>query len=160
MGLTLVERLVEMHGGTVEARSEGPGKGSEFTVRLPALPSEAEKPQPALVTWPPRAEVQVARALVIDDNFDVAESLTWVLAGLAREIKMVHSGAAALEVALGFEPDVIVCDIGMPGMDGYETCYRPRRLPGWERVIIAAVSGTAGRRTAGGRRRPGATATS
>src|SRR5205823_3658739 len=72
LGLTLVKRLVEMHGGTVGARSEGPGKGSEFVVRLPALPPDIEKPQPARAPGPPRATVQVARALVIDDNFDVA----------------------------------------------------------------------------------------
>jgi CheY-like chemotaxis protein len=125
----------------VEARSEGPGKGSEFTVRLPALPAEEAKPAPARVTGPRPAAAQVDRALVIDDNFDVAESMTWMLEGLAREIKMAHSGAAGLEAAPGFRPDVILCDIGMPGMDGYETCRHLRRLPGMEKVVIAAVSG-------------------
>ena len=83
--------------------------------------------------------MQVDRALVVDDNFDVAESMTWMLEGLAREIRMVHSGAAALEAAPEFRPDVILCDIGMPGMDGYETCRRLRQLPGLEKVVIAAV---------------------
>ena len=84
------------------------------------------------------------RALVIDDNIDVAESMTWILEGLAREIKMAHSGAAALEVAPEFQPDVILCDIGMPGMDGYETCRRLRRLPGLEKVVMVALSGYGG----------------
>ena len=83
----------------------------------------------------------VDRALVIDDNFDVAESMTWMLEGLAREIKMVHSGQAALDRAPQFRPELIVCDIGMPGMDGYETCRRLRQVPGMEKTLIAAVSG-------------------
>ena len=81
---------------------------------------------------------------MIDDNFDVAESITWMLEGLAREIKMVHSGQAALELAPGFKPDVIVCDIGMPGMDGYDTCRGLRLIPGLEKVVIAAVTGYGG----------------
>src|SRR5262249_23277385 len=90
---------------------------------------------------PPPSAVQVDRALVVDDNFDVAESLTWALEGLAREIKMVHSGPAAIEAAGQWRPDIILCDLGMPGMDGYETCRRLRRLPGLENALIAAVSG-------------------
>jgi CheY-like chemotaxis protein len=84
---------------------------------------------------------QVGRALVIDDNFDVAETTTWMLEGLASEVRMVHSGAAALETAPEFRPDVILCDIGMPRMDGYETCRRLRQVPGMEKTLIAAVSG-------------------
>jgi PAS domain S-box-containing protein len=144
LGLTLVRRLVEMHGGTAEARSDGPERGSEFIVRLPALPADDATPAAPRPPGPPRAAVQVARALVIDDNVDVAESMTWMLEGLAREIKMVHSGPAALELVPEWRPDVILCDIGMPGMDGYETCRRLRRAPGLAGVVIAAVSGYGG----------------
>ena len=83
----------------------------------------------------------VARALVIDDNVDVAESLTWLLEGLAHEVKFALSGAAALQLASDFRPEIIFCDIVMPEMDGYETCRRLRQLPGLEHVVIVAVSG-------------------
>jgi CheY-like chemotaxis protein len=88
--------------------------------------------------------VQVNRALVVDDVPDIAEAFVWMLEGLAREIKMVHSGAAAVELARAWRPDLVVCDLGMPGMDGYETCRRLRQLPGLERVVIASVSGYGG----------------
>jgi CheY-like chemotaxis protein len=133
-----------MHGGTVEAHSDGPGQGSEFVVRLPALPAEADKPPSARPAGPPPAAVPVDRALVVDDVPDIAESLTWMLEGLAREVKMAHSGAAAVELARDWRPDVILCDLGMPGMDGYETCRRLRRLPGLEGAVIASVSGYGG----------------
>ncbi|HVJ82278.1 MAG TPA: response regulator, partial [Planctomycetia bacterium] len=71
-------------------------------------------------------------------------SMTWILDGLASEIKMVHSGAAAVELARNWSPAVVLCDIGMPGMDGYETCRRLREVPGMERAVIAAVSGYGG----------------
>jgi two-component system CheB/CheR fusion protein len=78
---------------------------------------------------------------VVDDNRDVAETLTWTVDGLAREVKMVHSGAAALDLVRQWRPDIILCDLGMPGMDGYETCRRLRQAPGLERTLIVAVSG-------------------
>jgi CheY-like chemotaxis protein len=109
-----------------------------LTVRLPALPAEEVRPPPARGTGPPQAAAQVNRALVVDDNFDVAESMTWMLDGLAREVKMVHSGPAALELVRGWRPDIIVCDIG------YETCKQLRQLAGLEKVVIAAVSGYGG----------------
>jgi two-component system CheB/CheR fusion protein len=161
LGLTLVKRLIEMHAGTTEAHSDGPGRGSEFILRLPLLRDEGggmrdeEKtsaaapssliPHPSsLIPHPSSLAVRVERALVVDDNPEVAEGIIWVLDGLAREIKMVHSGAAAIETARQWHPDLILCDLGMPIMDGYETCRRLRQLPGLGGVVIAAVSGYGG----------------
>ena len=126
----MVRRLVEMHSGTVEAHSDGPGRGSEFVIRLPALATAAGRPA-----------ARVDRVLVVDDNHDVAEALTLDLDGLAREIKTVNSGAAAVEAAERWRPDLILCGLGMPIMDGYETSRRLRQLPGLDGVVIAAVSG-------------------
>jgi two-component system CheB/CheR fusion protein len=170
LGLTLVKRLVEMHGGSVQARSEGPGKGSEFTVRLPLLlqkdegrgmrdesrkdeggrmrdeksREEASDRQRPLLPSSFIPHPSSLRVLVVDDSSDVAETLAWMLQGLAQEIQMVHSGLAAIQRVRQFLPDVILCDIGMPGMDGYETCRRLRQLPGLEKTLIAAVSGYGG----------------
>ncbi len=144
LGLALVKRLVEMHGGTVEAHSAGLGQGSAFVVRLPALP--AEPPAPAAPGAPPRlsaapAAVQVDRVLVVDDNPDVAESLVMLLEGLARDIRTAGNGPQALALARAFRPEVILCDIGLPGMDGCELARRLRQEPGLGEVLLAAVSG-------------------
>ncbi len=143
-GRTQGERRLEMHGGTVEAFSSGAGKGSEVVVRLPASPAQAEKPRPLQPPRQPRAVVPRERALVVDDNVDVAQSLTWILEELAREIRTVHSGTAALETAREWRPDIILCDLGMPQMDGYEVCRRLRQVPELEGVLIVAVSGYGG----------------
>jgi PAS domain S-box-containing protein len=144
VGLTLVKQLVEMHGGTVQALSEGPGKGSEFVVRLPALVADGEKkpppPRPALAPSAVAAAT-AACVLIVDDDLDVAESLAMLLEGLAQDIRMAHSGPEALEVARACLPNIILCDIGMPGMDGYEVARRLRQEPHLEKVLLAAVSG-------------------
>jgi signal transduction histidine kinase/DNA-binding response OmpR family regulator len=140
IGLTLVKSLVEMHGGSVRASSEGPGKGSEFVVRLPALP--ADPPPPSA-----NGSREVAgagarrRVLVVDDNVDGADSLAILLRAARHEVAVSHDGAAALREAEAFRPEVVLLDIGLPGMSGYEVARRLRQLPGLEGVLLVALTG-------------------
>ncbi len=123
LGLTLVRSLVRLHGGTVDARSEGLGKGCEFVVKLPlsTCPVEAATPR----ARPARPAVS-RRVLVVDDNLDAAEMLQEVLAAHGHEVETAHDGASALLAAREFEPDVMLLDIGLPGIDGYEVARRLR----------------------------------
>ena len=141
IGLTLVRRLVELHGGSVEAHSDGPGTGSEFIVRLPAL-TEVGVPAPA-VSQPqlPVANGVHRRALVVDDNVDAARSLAMLLKLAGHEVHTVHDGHAALGVVGEFQPDVIFLDIGLPGLDGYEIARRLRAMPEAEDVLLLALTG-------------------
>ena len=140
IGLALVRRLVEMHGGTVEVHSEGEGRGSEFAVRLPAAATEkaaaaAEGNGPPTPTGPAR------RILVVDDNVDAAESLSTLLSLDGHEVRTVHGGPAALEQVRAFCPQVVLLDIGMPGMDGYETARAVRDLQQGRAVVLVALTG-------------------
>ena len=140
IGLALVRRLTEMHGGTVTARSDGPGSGTEFTVRIPTLTAQR------VVTTDDagsdhRPVMQPCRILVADDNHDAAESLTLQLQLAGHEVKMVHDGLEALDVAKAFEPHIVLLDLGMPRLDGYETARR-MRLHSWgKRATLIAVTG-------------------
>jgi PAS domain S-box-containing protein len=138
IGLTIVRSLVELHGGRVEARSEGPRRGSEFIVRLPlagtARTAAGAAPEPG-----PRSHRN--RVLVVDDNRDAAESLGVLLALLGIETMTAHSGPAALEALDEFRPSVILLDLGMPGMDGYEVAQRVRQHPFGRRVTLVALTG-------------------
>jgi PAS domain S-box-containing protein len=140
IGLTLSRRLVELHGGTIEAHSEGLGKGSEFVIRLPALlqvspPDDAPAPAGA----PP--ELRPLRVLVVDDSEDTAEMMTALLEMDGHEIQVAHSGPAALETAAAFRPDVVLLDIGLPGLDGYQVAQRLRDDPTLKDVTLIAASG-------------------
>jgi PAS domain S-box-containing protein len=139
VGLTVVRSLVELHGGRVTAHSEGPGRGSEFVVHLPAVPQAAGEPEarfgPALAA-PPRR-----RVLVVDDNVDAAESLGELLRLEGHEVRVAHDGPSALEAAAVGRPELVVLDLGMPGMDGFEVARRLRRLPGLEGVVVVALTG-------------------
>jgi signal transduction histidine kinase len=137
VGLTLVKRLAEMHGGTAEARSAGPGKGSEFVVRLPAVPAPAAAPGTAP---PPVASPR--RVLVVDDNVDAALSLAILMRAKGHEASPVHEGAAVLEAARSFRPDVVLLDIGLPGdLSGYDLAPLLRQEPGFAGVLLVALTG-------------------
>jgi two-component system CheB/CheR fusion protein len=141
IGLTLVHRLVEMHGGSVQALSEGPGRGSEFVVRLPALP-EARVQQDNANGYCASAEpVPISRVLIVDDNADAADSLAMYLRLLGQEVRVANDGKMALEIAGSFRPSIVLLDIGLPGMDGYEVAQHLRRLPDANAMLLVALSG-------------------
>jgi signal transduction histidine kinase/ActR/RegA family two-component response regulator len=138
VGLTVVRSLVEMHGGTVEAFSVGRGQGSEFVIRLPRAapaPAATEVAASAAPTLAPR------RVLVIDDNIDAADSLVYLLEAFGHEVHGVHAAGAGLEEAKRFAPDVVLLDIGLPGMNGYEVAKALRRQPECAGALIVALTG-------------------
>jgi len=138
IGLTLVKRLVEMHGGSVSAHSEGPGRGSEFIVRLPVVPGE----QPAQAQAPQSTRpLTTHRILVVDDNQDGAESLATLLALNGHEVRTAHDGPTGLATAEEFRPDVILLDIGLPGMSGYEVANQLRKRPEFRTTWLIALTG-------------------
>jgi len=139
IGLALARSLVHLHGGQIEARSEGPGRGSEFSVRLPLFeaPSghaESER-NTAVAPELPR------RILVVDDDRDVADSFVMLLRCLGMDVRVAYGGAAALAAVAEFKPRLAFVDIGMPGMDGYETARQIRRVPAGQDLILVALSG-------------------
>lgn len=142
IGLTVVRRLVEMHGGTVEARSEGLGRGSEFMITLPILDSPGAVRQAAPPTVP--VAEQTLRILVVDDNRDSAESLAMLLELGGHEVRTSYDGVAALDAIAADRPDAVLLDIGLPGLDGYEVARRVRAMPGAAAVLLVAVSGYGG----------------
>jgi PAS domain S-box-containing protein len=143
IGLTLVRSLVEMHGGSVDAHSDGPGKGSEFVVRLPAL-SPKEKAggvRPQDGSRKPVGATPQRRILVVDDNVDAAESLAILLRIEGHDVRVAHDGPAALEAVEADPPDLVFLDIGMPVMNGYDVAQRLRQRPGLEHLLLVAMTG-------------------
>lgn len=140
IGLTLVKRLVGMHGGTVEARSEGIGHGSEFVVRLPVVP-EVTGLKPEQAPAPAQKTQNPLRVLIVDDNVDTAESLAMLLKLFGHETRVAHTGQRALQMAVAEKPDAVVLDIGLPGMDGYQVAERIRQHEELAGVRLIAVSG-------------------
>jgi signal transduction histidine kinase/ActR/RegA family two-component response regulator len=138
IGLTIVKRLVELHGGSVVARSDGPGAGSEFTVRLPIAEATAEaecRDEPA--PWRPASQ----RILVADDNSDSLESLSLLLEHEGNEVRTATDGVHAVAEAEAFRPDVVLLDVGMPNMNGYEACRRIRAQESNRNVLLIALTG-------------------
>jgi len=139
IGLGLAKQLVEMHGGSIGARSDGEWKGSEFTVRLPMTePPPTPIAETALADGPAPSG---CRILVVDDNFDSAESMATLLEHTGNECRMAHAGPEAIELAEAFAPNVILLDIGLPGMDGYEVCRAIREKSWGSDVWIIAMTG-------------------
>jgi signal transduction histidine kinase/ActR/RegA family two-component response regulator len=139
LGLALVRRLVELHGGTVDAASDGPGRGSEFVLRMPLAAAPAETPAPAAAA--PPAALPGMRILVVEDNADARETLRMLLESEGHEVLALADGAQALAQAPAFAPDVALLDLGLPGIDGYEVARALRASPECGGAFIAAISG-------------------
>lgn len=140
IGLALVKNLVEMHGGTVEARSAGVGHGSEFVVRLP-VSHEAPQPQPMTPPQETLVNKTARRILVVDDNRDAAESLAMLLKLSGHETYIAHDGLEAVEKAAQLSPDLILLDIGLPKINGLEAARRIRGLSQGKRLVLVALTG-------------------
>jgi signal transduction histidine kinase len=139
IGLSLVRRLVEMHGGRVEAHSDGPGQGSEFLVRLSAVFASGHEPH-----WADRQGAPASpryRILVVDDNKDAALSLAMLLRIVGHETRTAHDGLETVEAAKAFRPDVVLLDIGLPKLNGYDACRSIRAQPWGQGMVLIALTG-------------------
>lgn len=138
IGLSLAQKLVELHGGTVAANSAGLGQGSEFIVRLPALSPAIE---PIVFEERVKPGAQVSRVLVIDDNIDAADMLAMMLQMFGHEVQTAYTGEDALEIMVEYHADIVLLDIGLPGMNGYEIAQRLRQQPQTKEVRLIAMTG-------------------
>ena len=140
IGLALVEGLVRMHGGTVSAESDGPGKGTEFVVRLPALIENAVADQNHTPVAPPTRRMS-RRILVVDDNVDSASTLATLLELSGNQVDIAHDGLQAVEAANRMRPDVVLLDLGMPKLNGYDACRRIRQESWSANTVVIALTG-------------------
>jgi CheY-like chemotaxis protein len=141
LGLTVARRLVELHCGTVEARSAGSGQGSEFIVELPVAQASAARPVVDQASTAARVSPHGMRILVADDNTDSVQSLAMLLTLAGHEVRSASDGAEAIRVADEFRPDVAFLDIGMPNLDGYATARELRTRPWAQRLVLFALTG-------------------
>ena len=137
IGLALARRLVEMHGGEIAAQSDGPGLGSTFTITMPAC----ERRETLVPTRPPGVPRVDCRVLIVDDNQDAANTMAMLVEALGGSAAIAHDAASGLQGIAESAPDVVFLDIGMPGIDGYETCRQMRRRPSDKATAIIAVTG-------------------
>jgi CheY-like chemotaxis protein len=141
IGLTLARTLVHLHGGTIEAFSEGPGTGCEFLVRLPLAAMHGMTGEPSADADAHGAPAPMRRVLVVDDNHDAADSLGMLLQFLGAEVMVVHDGRSALAAMKTFKPSVVLLDLGMPEMNGLEVARRMREDPEARSATLVAVTG-------------------
>jgi two-component system CheB/CheR fusion protein len=143
VGLTIVRRVVEQHGGRVEARSAGLGRGSEFLVYLPHVPNPDLRAtgEAQASDMPVERDVVTRRILVVEDSPDGADTLALLLRVNGHEVRTAVDGPTALEAVGAFQPEVILLDIGLPGMSGYEVAARLRQLPGMASALLIALTG-------------------
>jgi CheY-like chemotaxis protein len=142
VGLTVVQRLVELHQGRVEVLSDGPGRGSEFRVVLPCISEVPQANDSSEQNVRPAEKVQKGmRVLVVDDNADAAESIAVLLRMEGHEVKTVSDGAQAIACSQVFAPSAVVLDIGLPGMSGYDVARRLRDLPATREALFIALTG-------------------
>jgi CheY-like chemotaxis protein len=137
IGLSLARRIVEMHGGSIAAASEGADRGSEFTVKLPMVLARSG----SHVDETADKRVYRRRVLIVDDNRDAADSLAMLLASLGADVQVAHDGAAALRICADWRPEVVFLDLGMPGMDGFEVVRRLRAEPALQGTRVVALTG-------------------
>ena len=140
IGLALVKNLVELHGGTVEAQSAGIGHGSEFTVRLPVL-ADLTEPLPPTPPARPPISMRSRRVLIVDDNHDSADSLAMLLKATGNETHTAYDGHAAVDEAMTFRPEVVLLDIGLPKLNGYDVARRIREKSWGKGMLLVAVTG-------------------
>lgn len=140
VGLSIVQKLVEMHGGAVEARSEGLGRGSEFVVRLPVSTAPGERPAPPTTPTDQHGD-HTLRVLVVDDNVDGCEMLAHLLRLQEYGVQIAHTGPEAIAITQSWRPDVVLLDIGLPGLDGYEVARRLRADPTLKGLKLIATTG-------------------
>jgi CheY-like chemotaxis protein len=132
--------LVALHGGTVTARSDGPGTGSEFIVLLPAL-SQKQPVNESATTWQPGDARMKRRVLIVDDNREMAETAAALLIACGHDVRTAYDGLSAVATAGEYHPNVVLLDIGLPGMSGYEVARQLRVSEQWHSMLLVAVTG-------------------
>jgi CheY-like chemotaxis protein len=142
LGLALVRRLVKMHGGTISARSAGPGQGSTFELRLPALQGQVSVPPPSASLTAQDNQKISRNILIVDDNRDSAQGLRRLLQVKGHDVRVAHEGCEALKIIEDFTPEIFLLDLGLPGMDGYQLAGELRKR-GCNCALYIAISGYA-----------------